>query len=65
MAETKLPIDGRKRFRGILKGIEGDEVALVVDGVEKKLPFTHIRSAKLVMTDELVATFFKKQKTKG
>lgn len=65
-AETIIPINGRKRFRGILKGIDGDEVTLVVDGMDVKLPFNHIRSAKLVMTDELIATFLKKQKnTKG
>ncbi len=58
-AETIIPIGGRKRFRGILKGIDGDEIMLVVDGVEVKLPFTHIRTAKLVMTDELIATFLK------
>lgn len=64
-AETIIPIGGRKRFRGVLKGIDGDEIALVVDGVEVKLPFSHIRTAKLVMTDELIATFLKKQNTKG
>ncbi len=69
-AETIIPINGRKRFRGVLKGIEGDTVTLVVDGVEVELPFTHVRTAKLVMTDELVAMpkkriDLKKQKTKG
>lgn len=64
-AETIIPINGRKRFRGILKGIEGEKVTLVVDGVEVELPFSHIKAAKLVMTDELVKTHLKKQKTKG
>lgn len=63
-AETIIPIDGRKRFKGILKGIEKDEVAMLVDNVEAKLPFTHIKNAKLVMTDELVASYLKKQKNK-
>ncbi len=63
--ETIIPVGGRKRFRGILKGIEGNEVSLMVDGVEVKLPFTHIRTSKLVITDELIANFLKKQKTKG
>jgi len=64
-AETIIPVGGRKRFRGVLKGIEGDKISLVVDGVEVELPFTHIRTAKLVMTEELVAKDLKKQKTKG
>lgn len=71
-AETIIPLSGRKRFRGILKGIDGDKVTIIVDGVEFELPFPHIKIAKLVMTDELVAEFLKKsnkhtknQKMKG
>ena len=65
-AETIIPVGARKRFRGILKTIEEDDnILLVVDGAEVKLPFNHIRTAKLVMNDELVANFLKKQKTKG
>lgn len=64
-AETIIPVGGRKRFRGMLAGIDGDEIKMTVDGTEVKLPFTHIRTAKLVMNDELVANFLKKQKTKG
>lgn len=60
-AETIMPVSGRKRFRGILKGIDGDKVTISVDGAEMELPFSHIRTAKLVMTDELVAGFLKKQ----
>ncbi|MEQ1789718.1 MAG: ribosome maturation factor RimP [Rickettsiales bacterium] len=59
-AETIIPVNGRKRFRGILKGINGDNVVIVVDGVERELSFPHIRAAKLVMNDELVAEFLKK-----
>ena len=64
-AETIIPINGRKRFRGIVKGIIGDKITLVVDGAEVELPFTHIKTAKLAMTDELVAKDLKNKKTKG
>lgn len=65
-AETIIPVSGRKRFRGILKSIgKDDNILLIVDGTEVNLPFNHIRTAKLVMNDELVANFLKKQKTKG
>jgi ribosome maturation factor RimP len=64
-AETIIPINGRKRFRGVLNGIKGDKITMVVDGVAVELPFTHVKSAKLVMTEELVAKDLKKQKTKG
>jgi ribosome maturation factor RimP len=64
-AETIIPVNGRKRFRGILKGIEKDKIKVAVDSVDLELPFTHIRTARLVMTEELVAKDLKKQKTKG
>ena len=48
-------IDGRRRFRGRLAGTCGDTVKLVVEGAELALAYADIRSAKLVLTDELLA----------
>jgi ribosome maturation factor RimP len=53
--ELNAPIDGRKRFRGRLEGVEGDRVRLVVDGAPVALPLPAIARAKLVLTDELLA----------
>ena len=53
--ELSAPVDGRKRFRGRLEGIEGDQVRLVVEGAPVVLPFPIITRAKLVLTDELLA----------
>ncbi|HET7594603.1 MAG TPA: ribosome maturation factor RimP [Stellaceae bacterium] len=53
--ELNTPVDGRKRFRGRLEGIDGDRVQLVVDGAPVALPFPAITRAKLVLTDELIA----------
>jgi ribosome maturation factor RimP len=53
--ELNAPLDGRKRFRGRLEGIDGDRVRLVVDGAPVALPFPAITRAKLVLTDELLA----------
>lgn len=53
--ELTAPVDGRKRFRGRLEGIDGDRVRLVVDGAPIALPFPAIARAKLVLTDELLA----------
>lgn len=53
--ELSMPVDGRKRFRGRLEGIDGDRVRLVVDGAPVALPFPAITRAKLVLTDELIA----------
>ena len=45
--ETLLPIDGRRRFRGVLKGMEDDKVVLAMPEGEVKLAFSGIRNAKL------------------
>jgi ribosome maturation factor RimP len=52
----KQPIDGRKQFSGELMGTEGDQVALQIPGAGPvRLPFDDLHSAKLVMTDKLIA----------
>ena len=56
--ETGAPIEGRKRFRGRLIGVEGDDVRLALDNGESGeavIPLAAIDRAKLVMTDELLA----------
>lgn len=48
--------DGRQRFNGELVGIDGDVVTISdKEGVEHKLPFDAIDTAKLVLTDKLIA----------
>ena len=53
--ETHEPVEGRKRFKGILKGVEGDAVKIDSEGAELALPFNQIAKAKLVLTDALIA----------
>ncbi len=53
--EMAAPLDGRRRFRGRLLGTDGDGVRLEADGSDVTLPFEGIRSAKLVLSDELIA----------
>ncbi|MSO74997.1 MAG: ribosome maturation factor RimP [Alphaproteobacteria bacterium] len=55
--ELVAPIEGRRRFVGRLLGTSGEQVRLVVDGAEApvEVPFDAIQSAKLVLTDELIA----------
>ncbi len=52
--EVSPPIEGQKRFRGRLKGIEENEVVLETDHGLAYLPFDGVERAKLVMTDELL-----------
>lgn len=60
--ETLLPIDGRKRFKGLLKGVQGDQVLIDFEGNEIAIDFSAISKAKLVLTDELVAQLLKANK---
>jgi ribosome maturation factor RimP len=53
--ETRRPLDGRKRFRGQLLGVAGDDVRVMIDGGVAAIPFADITAAKLVLTDELIA----------
>jgi ribosome maturation factor RimP len=49
-------IGGRKQFSGTLLGLEGDQALVDVPGLGRTaLPLAQIHSAKLVMTDELIA----------
>jgi len=52
----KEKMDGRQRFKGTLVGIDGDTVT-ISDKEEAlhKLPFDAIDTAKLVLTDRLIA----------
>lgn len=53
--ELHGPVDGRKRFRGRLLGVEGDQLRLLVDAIPIVLPIAAIARAKLVLSDELLA----------
>lgn len=44
----RMPFDGRRKFKGILNGVEGDEVLLVVDNEEYLLPYELIERANVV-----------------
>ena len=45
---------GRKRFKGLLLGLEGNDVVIEVQGERKSFPFNAIAEAKLVLTDKLI-----------
>lgn len=52
--ETEAAIDGRKRFRGRIAGLDGEEVRLALEDGEARLPLAAIKRAKLILTDELI-----------
>ena len=69
--EAKIELDrlveGRKRFRGMLAGIEEENVAIDLSGEEDTalIPFEWIADAKLVMTDALVEASLKARGDQG
>jgi len=67
--ETSEQIDGRKRFKGILRGTEGDEVLVEIEEkgemVTIGLQFDWLSDAKLVLTDELIEEMLRQKKADG
>jgi len=53
--EMTAPVEGRKRFQGAIKTIEGDILILDCEGASVSLPLGAIKTAKLVLTDRLIA----------
>lgn len=52
--ELSAPLDGRKRFKGTLLGLDGS-VVLFQAGLERvSFPFGAISDAKLILTDKLI-----------
>jgi len=49
-------VEGRKRFRGILVGIDGKNIDIDLDGEDEtaQIPFEWVSEAKLLITDELI-----------
>ena len=46
-AELKLPIDGRRRYAGVLKSVAADTIVMEVDGKAHSLPLERIQKARL------------------
>jgi ribosome maturation factor RimP len=53
--ESAHPIEGRRKFKGRLKGLDGALVRIDCDGEEFKVPLGEVQKAKLVINDELLA----------
>jgi len=60
--ETAELIDGRKRFKGELAGVEGSEVLINIAEGTVGLQFDWLTEAKLVLTDELIKEMLRARK---
>jgi ribosome maturation factor RimP len=60
--DLHAPIEGRKRFRGTLLGLDGQDVTIQSQGQRLTIPFQQIAEAKLILTDALIAEDLKARK---
>lgn len=67
--ETTELIDGRRRFKGTLAGVDGDEILIELDEGEEPitigLKFDWLSDAKLILTDDLIAEMLRARKAAG
>ena len=54
--EVTVPVDGRKRLRGKVLGVENGNVRISRDEGSHSVPFETIKKAKLILTDELISS---------
>jgi ribosome maturation factor RimP len=58
--EMAVPVEGRKRYRGLIRGVEGSRVAIELPDVKAgeealvHLNLADLGEARLVLTDELI-----------
>ncbi|MEO1398491.1 MAG: ribosome maturation factor RimP [Pseudomonadota bacterium] len=66
--ETVTLVEGRKRFKGMLVGLDGETLVLRRDDVpageknENRIPLSLVASANLILTDELIREALKRDK---
>ncbi|MGB1063567.1 MAG: ribosome maturation factor RimP [Paracoccaceae bacterium] len=63
--ETTELIDGRRRFRGVLAGLNNDEVLINLEEGTIGLKFTWLSDARLVLSDDLIKKMLKKNAKAG
>lgn len=52
--ETAAMIEGRRRWKGVIKGVEGEDIVLQTEGGEARLNFAQLSDARLMLTDRLI-----------
>jgi ribosome maturation factor RimP len=60
--ETAAMINGQRRFKGVIKAINGDEITLATEHGDATLKFSALSEARLVLTDKLIADDLKRAK---
>jgi ribosome maturation factor RimP len=58
--EATQMIEGRRRFRGMLGPVEGEDVTIDLPEGRARIPFAWLSEARLVLTDRLIAEDLKR-----
>lgn len=45
--KTSEPIDGRGNFKGLLQGVDGDDILILIDGVQFRVPISLLLRARI------------------
>ncbi|MBQ8785757.1 MAG: ribosome maturation factor RimP [Alphaproteobacteria bacterium] len=53
--ETDVEIEKRKRFKGRIIRVDGEDIIFLMDDKEWTIPYDAVSKAKLLLTDELLA----------
>ena len=67
--ELSIPVDGRRRFRGVLLGVDGEAARIRRDDAagdeptEVMLPIAEMTEARIVLTDEAIAASLRRGKS--
>ena len=61
--ELSAPQDGRKRFKGTLEGLDGQDVVVTTSEGRAQFPFRAILEAKLILTNKLIEEDLKAKKS--
>ncbi len=60
--ETIGMIDGRRRFKGALAGVEGESIKIAIEDEVFAVPFAQLAEARLVLTERLIQEDLKRSK---
>lgn len=63
--ETDELVDGRRRFKGVLAGVNDDEILITIAEGTIGLKFDWLSDAKLILTDELISEMLRQRKASG
>lgn len=69
--EMEVAVEGRKRFKGVVEGVEGEFALIRRDDAKKdelaqaRLPIRDIGEARLVLTDDLIREALRRAKAAG